>query len=105
MPSVGHDPTCLSAVAFEATAYAISASWAMKGGVHERARTAASQGHILELYRLSYVHHRVVWSEWRGSNSRPPAPRAGALPAALHPVLLMKSALAVDLRRERLEQR
>ena len=25
------------------------------------------------------------WSEWRDSNSRHPAPKAGALPAALHP--------------------
>ena len=26
-----------------------------------------------------------MWSEWRDSNSRHPAPKAGALPAALHP--------------------
>ena len=26
-----------------------------------------------------------VWSEWRDSNSRPPAPKAGALPTAQHP--------------------
>ena len=25
------------------------------------------------------------WSEWRDSNSRPPAPKAGALPTAQHP--------------------
>ena len=25
------------------------------------------------------------WSEWRDSNSRHPAPKAGALPTALHP--------------------
>ena len=28
-----------------------------------------------------------LWSEWRDSNSRPPAPKAGALPTALHPVI------------------
>ena len=28
------------------------------------------------------------WSEWRDSNSRPPAPKAGALPTAQHPVIL-----------------
>ena len=27
----------------------------------------------------------VAWSEWGGSNSRPPEPRLGALPTALHP--------------------
>ena len=27
------------------------------------------------------------WSEWRDSNPRHPAPKAGALPAALHPVI------------------
>ena len=27
----------------------------------------------------------VAWSEWGGSNSRPPEPRSGALPTALHP--------------------
>ena len=27
----------------------------------------------------------IVWSEWRDSNSRPPAPKAGALPTAQHP--------------------
>ena len=26
-----------------------------------------------------------LWSEWRDSNSRPPAPKAGALPTAQHP--------------------
>ena len=25
------------------------------------------------------------WSEWSGSNARPPAPKAGALPTAQHP--------------------
>ena len=28
----------------------------------------------------------LTWSEWRDSNSRPPAPKAGALPTAQHPV-------------------
>ena len=27
------------------------------------------------------------WSEWRGSNSRPPHPKCGALSTALHPVI------------------
>ena len=27
----------------------------------------------------------ILWSEWRDSNSRPPAPKAGALPTAQHP--------------------
>ena len=26
-----------------------------------------------------------IWSEWRGSNSRPPHPKCGALSTALHP--------------------
>ena len=30
---------------------------------------------------------RLLWSEWRDSNSRHPAPKAGALPTALHPVI------------------
>ena len=29
----------------------------------------------------------VFWSEWGDSNSRHPAPKAGALPTALHPVI------------------
>ena len=29
----------------------------------------------------------LFWSEWRDSNPRHPAPKAGALPAALHPVI------------------
>ena len=29
----------------------------------------------------------LVWSEWRDSNSRPPAPKAGALPTGQHPDL------------------
>ena len=29
------------------------------------------------------------WSEWRDSNPRHPAPKAGALPTALHPVILL----------------
>ena len=32
---------------------------------------------------------RGFWSEWRDSNSRHPAPKAGALPTALHPVILL----------------
>ena len=28
----------------------------------------------------------LLWSEWRDSNSRPPAPKAGTLPTGLHPV-------------------
>ena len=31
----------------------------------------------------------IVWSEWRDSNSRPPAPKAGALPTAQHPDLAL----------------
>ncbi len=27
------------------------------------------------------------WSEWPGLNRRPPAPKAGALPTGLHPVM------------------
>jgi hypothetical protein len=29
----------------------------------------------------------LSWSEWRGSNPRPPGPQPGALPSALHPVV------------------
>src|SRR5699024_12136224 len=31
------------------------------------------------------VRISISWSEWRDSNSRPPAPKAGALPTAQHP--------------------
>ena len=30
----------------------------------------------------------LSWSEWRDSNARPPAPKAGALPAGLHPEIV-----------------
>ena len=30
----------------------------------------------------------ISWSEWRDSNSRHPAPKAGALPTALHPEMV-----------------
>ena len=29
----------------------------------------------------------LIWSEWQDSNLRHPAPKAGALPSALHPVI------------------
>ena len=35
----------------------------------------------------------LVWSEWRDSNSRPPAPKAGALPTAQHPVRILDTLL------------
>ena len=48
-------------------------------------------------FRVSYTANKkydrpqkrsiVFWSEWGDSNSRHPAPKAGALPAALHPAI------------------
>ena len=37
--------------------------------------------------KVQTPHKRILdfWSEWRDSNSRHPAPKAGALPTALHP--------------------
>ena len=35
--------------------------------------------------RRSEAQFVPTWSEWRDSNSRPPAPKAGALPTAQHP--------------------
>ena len=37
----------------------------------------------------------MLWSEWRDSNPRHPAPKAGALPAALHPVVVRRNSLPV----------
>lgn len=36
-------------------------------------------------HREDQVRISISWSEWRDSNSRPPAPKAGALPTAQHP--------------------
>ena len=35
-----------------------------------------------------------LWSEWRDLNPRHPAPKAGALPTALHPVIKFPSGWA-----------
>ena len=32
-----------------------------------------------------FENQRLFWSEWSGSNARPPGPKPGALPTALHP--------------------
>ena len=32
-----------------------------------------------------FTNQRLFWSEWSGSNARPPGPKPGALPTALHP--------------------
>ena len=45
-----------------------------------KAAPAPSWLAFLKTYTTKY------WSAWRGSNSRHPAPKAGALPAALHAV-------------------
>ena len=53
-----------------------------------------STGHLYLFFRHSPLKREkakeqmlfcLFWSEWRDSNSRHPAPKAGALPAALHP--------------------
>ena len=38
-----------------------------------------------EISRNGIKPFLLIWSEWRDSNSRHPAPKAGALPTALHP--------------------
>ena len=35
--------------------------------------------------RINLCFRSFLWSEWRGSNSRPPHPKCGALSTALHP--------------------
>ena len=47
-----------------------------------RADKTQEKKKTLEITRISRV-----WSEWRASNSRLPAPKAGALPTAPHPVI------------------
>ena len=53
-----------------------------------------STGQSLLIVRVSHSKEKCrhgikpflhFWSEWRDSNSRHPAPKAGALPTALHP--------------------
>ena len=45
--------------------------------------------HITHLNNV--VRIIMVWSEWGDSNSRHPAPKAGALPTALHPDILLSA--------------
>ena len=39
--------------------------------------------------RLKWRFFLYRWSEWRDLNPRHPAPKAGALPTALHPVIML----------------
>ena len=41
--------------------------------------------HTNRKVQMPQKRHLNFWSEWRDSNPRHPAPKAGALPAALHP--------------------
>ena len=41
--------------------------------------------HTNKKVQMSQKRHLDFWSEWRDSNPRHPAPKAGALPTALHP--------------------
>ena len=38
----------------------------------------------------------LMWSEWRDSNPRHPAPKAGALPTALHPDILFSATINIS---------
>ena len=56
-------------------------------------KTLANRGFCKKKLDTRFDTHCIktgvqLWSEWGDSNSRPPAPKAGALPAAQHPVLL-----------------
>ena len=44
---------------------------------------------ITQKNRLKRRFFLYRWSEWRDLNPRHPAPKAGALPTALHPVILL----------------
>ena len=46
---------------------------------------------ILLISTVPVFLRKVFWSEWGDSNSQHPAPKAGALPVALHPVILLFS--------------
>ena len=53
-------------------------------------RTAATEIRVSRRKRKPQARHEPFlrfWSEWGDSNSRHPAPKAGALPTALHPVM------------------
>lgn len=57
----------------------------IKGGKKDFALTREKK---LKKRRAPTTRLRVEaldWSEWRGSNSRPPHPKCGALSTALHP--------------------
>ena len=49
--------------------------WVARAPAREQKKSSRPKGRLLR------------WSEWRDLNPRHPAPKAGALPAALHPVI------------------
>lgn len=82
MPDAGLEPACLAATALEAAASADSANralvvWGAWSGSNRRPPGSHSGA-----LPLRHTHHRN-WSPRRGSNSRPHAPKARALPTAL----------------------
>ena len=57
-------------------------------------KSLINQGFPIKNKNYNLGTHRIkvivlIWSKWRDSNSRPPVPETGALPTALHLVLMI----------------
>ena len=68
---------------FPACGRAASRLWRAPGTPFTTARFESRMIHFTKKERPT--RGAPFWSEWRDSNPRHPAPKAGALPAALHP--------------------